>query len=206
MLRHKSGEYFSVSFQPLSPTDVTEHMSHQDGWDEQFDWMIYFQDSYVELYKLLIAGDDRIQGVIALKPKDLYVEVCLIESAPHNRGSDREFLNICMLLFAFASRRSLNFGYHGFVSFVSKQELIPHYQEIFRANLVSSKGHMVIDGTALVIEMDEQGKRTLDEIADQNGGYVVSQLPEAIEDDQLIYDWIKKRIQLLVMMMCQLFS
>ena len=56
----------------------------------------------LEIFKLTVTGDERIQGLIALQniPSDKAVYVKIAESAPHNIGITKEFKGvegICLL-------------------------------------------------------------------------------------------------------------
>ena len=44
----------------------------------------------------MITGDNLIQGLISLEaiPSQLYVEMHLIENAPHNYGEDKQYLGV----------------------------------------------------------------------------------------------------------------
>ncbi|MEF3304209.1 hypothetical protein [Paenibacillus sp. GYB003] len=146
LLLHRSGEFYPVQVVRLQPRDL-EQMKKKDGWTRGFNWGVYFQASNVEMYKLL-AGNDQIQGVIAMEAAEGFVEVHLVESAPHNRGVNREFSQVGAHLFAFACRRSIELGNEGFVVFTAKTKLIEHYRSILGAKPISSDGRMVIDDVA----------------------------------------------------------
>lgn len=78
---------YPITFLLLQPYDVEDHM--QD-WDAAFDWSIYFGQPGFEVYKMVVTGNDVIQGVIAIERKSDHVYIHLIESAPHNRY-DKQF-------------------------------------------------------------------------------------------------------------------
>lgn len=78
----KSGELYPVNFLPLHPYDLQGDMAKGE---DAFDWNIYFGFRNVELYKLVIQGNDVMQGAIALERREDHVYIHLIESAPHNR-------------------------------------------------------------------------------------------------------------------------
>lgn len=148
MLIHKSGELYPISFLRLQPRDV-DRMFKKDGWSRGFNWGSYFQYARIELYKMVIAGTDDIQGVIAIEPMEGYIEVHLIESAPHNRGMDKEFDYVGPHLFTFACRRSVELGFEGFVAMTAKTKLIEHYQRELGAEIIDYKaGRMFIPNVA----------------------------------------------------------
>lgn len=142
MLLHiRSGETYPVTFLLLQPYDVEDHM--QD-WDEAFDWSIYFGQPGIEVYKMIVTGNDDIQGAIALERKADHVYVHLIESAPGNRF-DKVFDLVGEHMIAFACKRSKDLGYDGFVAFRSKtkRSLMSFYMYNCGAQHIGG-GNMVI--------------------------------------------------------------
>ncbi|SED10304.1 hypothetical protein [Paenibacillus sp. GP183] len=142
MLLHvKSHELYPVSFLSLQPYDVKQQIHN---WDEAFDWTVYFGQPGVEVYKMLITGNDVIQGAIALERKEDHVYIHLIESAPNNRY-DKEFDLIGEHLVAFACKRSMDIGYDGLVAFRSKTRprLLAYYIRDIHAQHIGG-GHMII--------------------------------------------------------------
>ncbi len=114
LLHFRSGETYPVSFLALQPYDIEDQM--QD-WNDSFDWTVYFGHRGVEVYKMVIRGNDVIQGVIALERKEDHVWVHLIESLPDER---KEFDLIGEHLLAIACKRSMELGLDGVVAFQSK--------------------------------------------------------------------------------------
>lgn len=49
-----------VSFLALQPNDIKDQMY---DWNKTFDWKVYFDQSGVEAYKMVIRGNDVIQGL-----------------------------------------------------------------------------------------------------------------------------------------------
>lgn len=143
MLLHiRSGETYPITFLLLQPYDVEDHM--QD-WDAAFDWSIYFGQPGFEVYKMVVTGNDVIQGVIAIERKSDHVYIHLIESAPHNRY-DTQFKYVGLHLVAFACKRSVDLGHDGFVALRSKTHprLMQYYMNLVGATHISG-GNMVID-------------------------------------------------------------
>lgn len=141
MLLHvKSGELYQVDFHPLQPVDIKQGMR---GWEKSFNWSIYFGYRNVELYKLVIQGNDEIQGAIALERKADHVYVHLIEGAPHNRFH-KVFDFVGETLVAFACQRSYDFGFEGFVALDAKTHLIAYYARNMLAMHIGG-GRMIIN-------------------------------------------------------------
>ncbi|MFC5651228.1 hypothetical protein ACFPYJ_19375 [Paenibacillus solisilvae] len=143
MLLHRdSKEYYPVSFLSLQPYDVKEQM--QD-WDEAFDWTDYFGRPGVEVYKMVVSGNDEIQGAIALARKEDHVFILLLEGAPHNRFG-KTFKYVGLHLIAFACKRSMEIGHEGAVALESKTKpkLLSYYTQVVGAKHYGS-GLMVIE-------------------------------------------------------------
>jgi hypothetical protein len=107
----------------------------KNGW--LFNWRKEFNDPLREVYKLIIKGDNKIQGLICIEPKSdqSYIEMHLIETAPHNYGKSKKYLGVPGNLVAFACKRSFELGFEGFVGFIAKTQLIQHYIDILGAEV-----------------------------------------------------------------------
>lgn len=141
MLEHlRSGELYPVSFKPLRPIDIEEQLH---DWNENLNWSLYFGFSNVEVYKMVIRGDDVIQGAIALERKEDHVWIHLIESIPNER---KELDLIGEHLIAFACKRSKDFGHDGAIGFRSKtkKRLMEYYIHEVGAEHIGN-GLMLID-------------------------------------------------------------
>lgn len=119
-------------------------------------WLFNWNDTDLkdcQIFKLSVEGDERIQGLVALHimKRDRAVYVKIAESAPHNKGKDKEYAGVGGHLFAIAVQRSYELGYDGFAYFDAKNvELVKHYAETLGAVLI---GHphpyrMLIDEEA----------------------------------------------------------
>ncbi len=69
--------------------------------DWQFRWKL-LDTKGIEIYKLNVADDDRIQGLVAIQnvPSDKAVYVKIAESTPHNIGKNKEYKGVGGHLFA----------------------------------------------------------------------------------------------------------
>lgn len=131
MLLHiLSGETYPISFLPLEPYDIEDQMY---DWQENFDWSVYFGQRGTEVYKMVIRGNDVMQGAIALERKEDHIWVHLIESVPNER---KEFDLIGEHLLAFACKRSMELGFEGAIAFKSKkkQRLMLYYVNVIGAS------------------------------------------------------------------------
>lgn len=108
----------------------------RDGW--KFAWKQLFKIEGSLHHKLILShSPHEIQGLLmlTLMNKEMLV-MNNIEVAPHNYGHDGMYGNIAGLLIAFACVQSFELGkehYKGFLSFESKTDLIPYYQEKYGA-------------------------------------------------------------------------
>jgi hypothetical protein len=116
------------------------------GWS--FDWVKEAKDC--EIYKIMIQGDSKIQGLVALRddPKQMAVYARLIESAPHNRIPNKQYEGVGGHLTAIAVKRSADLGYGGYVYFDAKSELVEHYAKVLKATQIGSSARMFIDEVA----------------------------------------------------------
>ncbi|QHW33882.1 hypothetical protein GZH47_25865 [Paenibacillus rhizovicinus] len=134
LLHNASLESYPVHFAAMNPHEIQEQLN---GRDKAFDWTIYYNYPQVLVFKMMIIGNDAIQGAIALENKEDHVYVHLIESAPHNR-SDKVFEFIGEHLLAYACQLSMRFGHDGYVVLQSKSapRLLHFYTQVIGAKHV----------------------------------------------------------------------
>lgn len=137
-------------------TEVLEiHPTRKAFKDWEFDWTKPERDGYM-VRAIKVTGDDRIQGMVALKadPKNYAVVVDIVESAPFNNPhnklfKEKEYSGVGGHLFAEAVRESYKLGYDGFVFFKAKTNLIDYYEKEFKAQLINPRERiMMIDEKA----------------------------------------------------------
>ena len=115
-----------------------------------------------EIYKLNVKGTSEIQGLIAITPqeRDRAMYVNIVESAPHNKGKDKQYYGVGGHLFAIAAQRSVEKGYGGFLFLDAKNmELV--YREKLGAQWIGGphQYRMFIDERAA---LDLLNKYTLE--------------------------------------------
>jgi hypothetical protein len=76
-----------------------------------------------------------------------FVEMHLIEAAPHNFGKEKRYMGVAGNLVAFACKLSFEQRFDGYVGFTAKTELIEHYREALSAELLF-KNRMAISSFA----------------------------------------------------------
>jgi len=132
-----TGEILSTIFSIAAKNDISELTNK--GW--AFDWNANSLEK-LNIYKLLVKGDNTIQGLISTEVFRGAVYVHLLESAPHNRGDERKYEGVGGHLFAIAMRLSVALGFGGFIFFDAKNmELVKHYRDMLGANRLYSPVH-----------------------------------------------------------------
>lgn len=122
--------------------------SKKNGW--VFNWKEEFKVPSQEIYKLTIVNNPAIiQGLISLEVKPDHVYMHLIESAPFNKGKEKVYARVPGNLVAFACRLSFQRGHAGNLSFLSKTELIEHYEKSLGAFHFGGRVMIIDTNTAL---------------------------------------------------------
>jgi len=133
-------------------TDINDFKSitKKDGW--LFDWKSEFKMPDRDVYKLTIVNNQTvIQGLISLSVKTDHVYMHLIESAPFNKGKDKVYAGVPGNLVAFACKLSFQRGFEGYLSFLSKTNLINHYEKTLGATQVG--GNLMIINTVAALKL-----------------------------------------------------
>jgi hypothetical protein len=81
----------------------------------------------------IIGNPNVIQGLICIEVKSDHVYMHLVENAPFNKGKAKMYAGVAGNLVAFACRLSFQRGYEGNVSFLSKSQLVDHYEKTLGA-------------------------------------------------------------------------
>jgi len=144
-----TGDSFSTDVFLLEKTDF-KNISKTSGW--LFNWKEEFKQPDRDVYKLVISGNPNIiQGLISITERQDHVYIHIVESAPFNRGKNKVYLGVPGNLFAFACKVSFHRGFEGYVSFMSKSQLIDHYQQTLGAALIG--GHLMVINTATALKL-----------------------------------------------------
>ena len=126
-----SGDSFPTEISIVTEMDL-KLASKKNGWI--FNWRYEFKEPAREVYKLTIFNNPQIiQGLISLEVKTDHVYMHLVESAPFNKGKTKMYSGVLGNLVAFACRLSFQRGHEGHVSFLSKSQLIEHYEKTLGA-------------------------------------------------------------------------
>ena len=154
-----TGESYETDVIPFSAQDV-KRILKKYGW--RFNWKEEFKFKNRQLYKLVIKKSDVIQGLLSLQIAENYIEMHLIETAPHNYGKTKQYVGVAGNLVAFTCKLSFDLGFNGFVAFTAKTQLIEHYRNTLGAELIF-KNRMSISGDAAKKLVNSYYKRYLDE-------------------------------------------
>ena len=116
----------------------------KDGWN--FDWQQLSNEGKVFVLRTL-DSTEQIEGALCLKIVHEMLIMEALELAPHNIGQkNKRYDYVAGCLTAFACRESFKIkgDYKGFLTFVSKTNLINWYSEKYRAELAIGQ-RMFID-------------------------------------------------------------
>ena len=146
-----TGKVLQTTSSVATDSDVSN--LSKKGW--LFDWS---DESLrkANIYKLLIKGDDTIQGLVATEVIKGAVYAHIVESAPHNRGANKQYVGVGGHLFAIAIKLSVVNGFNGYIFFEAKNlELAEHYSDMIGAIRVPSRIHEyrmeVLEETAMKV-------------------------------------------------------
>ena len=137
-----TGDSFATEIKVLTRNDL-KSISKVNGW--LFNWRDEIKEPAREVYKLNITGNPKIiQGLISLEVKSDHVYIHLIESAPFNKSKTKVYSGVPGNLVAFACKLSFQRGHEGNVAFLSKTQLVEHYEK--------SLGAFHFGGRIMIIE------------------------------------------------------
>ena len=126
-----TGDSFSTDISILAANDI-KNITKKQGW--LFDWKKEFKEPARDVYKLTIVNNPAIiQGLISLEVKSDHVYMHLLENAPFNKGKVKVYSGVAGNLVAFACKLSFQRGHEGNVSFLSKSQLVEHYEKTLGA-------------------------------------------------------------------------
>jgi len=138
-----TGLIFQTILQPVTVEDL-KIVNKKNGWS--FSWKKEFKEKNRQVQKLLIVDDPKVHGLISFEPikSQQYIEMHLIENAPHNFGASKQFLGVAGNLVAFVCKTSFDLGFEGFVAFTAKTKLVSHYAETLGARILFGNNRMGI--------------------------------------------------------------
>jgi hypothetical protein len=126
-----TGDSFQTEISILQKTDL-KSVTKKNGW--LFNWSEEFKNPIRDIYKLTISGNSTIiQGLVSLEVKSDHVYMHLVENAPFNKGQNKVYVGVAGNLVAYACKLSFQRGHDGNVSFLSKSQLVEHYEKTLSA-------------------------------------------------------------------------
>lgn len=144
-----TGDSFATEVSVLTLNDLKK-VTKTQGWD--FKWKEEYKNPIKELYKLSIVSSPHvIQGLISLEIKSDHVYMHLIESAPFNKGKNKMYSGVAGNLVAFACKLSFQRGFDGNISFLSKTQLIDHYEKSLHAKHFGGRVMIIENQAALIL-------------------------------------------------------
>ena len=144
-----TGDSFATEISLLTSIDL-KLITKTRGW--LFNWKEEHKDPVKDVYKLTIVNNPMIiQGLISLEVKSDHVYMHLVESAIFNKGKTKMYAGVPGNLVAFACKLSFQRGHEGNVSFISKTQLIEHYEKTLGA--FHFGGRVMIIETAAALKL-----------------------------------------------------
>ncbi len=144
-----SGDSFDTELSLITKGDLI-YVKKGNGW--QFDWKYEFEQTERHVFKLTINGNPKvIQGLISFSDEKDHLFMHLIESAPFNKGKNKIYVGVAGNLVAFLYKESWDRKYEGFVSFISKTQLIEHYEKTLGAVHVGNHKMVIFPKEALLL-------------------------------------------------------
>jgi len=142
-----TGDSFATEISVLTIADL-KSVAKKNGWN--FNWRDEFKEPARDVYKLTIVNNQNIiQGLVSLEVKEDHVYMHLVESAPFNKGKNKIYTGVAGNLVAFACKLSFQRGHKGNVSFLSKTQLIEHYEKTLGAIHFGGRIMIIETNTAL---------------------------------------------------------
>lgn len=142
-----TGDSFATEISVITTTDL-KSVTKRNGWN--FNWRDEFKEPARDVYKLTIVNNQHIiQGLVSLEVKEDHVYMHLVESAPFNKGKNKIYTGVAGNLVAFACKLSFQRGHKGNVSFLSKTQLIEHYEKTLGATHFGGRIMIIETNTAL---------------------------------------------------------
>ncbi|CAN5391775.1 hypothetical protein BH09BAC5_BH09BAC5_25320 [soil metagenome] len=135
-----TGESFATQVLPISNNEL-KLITKKNGW--VFNWKKEFKDVRKEVYKLVTVENlSVIQGLVSFTIEKDHIFMNLIENAPFNRKPMKIYNGVAGNLVAFLCKLSFAGNGGGYVSFLSKTNLISHYQKSLGAEYEG--GHLMV--------------------------------------------------------------
>ncbi|NIG57210.1 hypothetical protein [Chitinophaga sp. Cy-1792] len=142
----KTDTRYETKILKLEEQDL-KRLQMRKGW--KFDWSIEYGYADRQVYKLVIAGKEKIiQGVVSCRPNYDHFIMHTIESAPANIGKKKKYRGVAGNLVAYVCKLSLDHGYNGVILFTPKTNLVEHYIETLNAVIFRDQKMVIFEEAA----------------------------------------------------------
>jgi hypothetical protein len=143
-----TGEVFDTNIIKIDSYDSPQL---KKGWN--FDWIKERKEH--DVYKLTTdVNPEIIQGLISIQEKQDSIFINLVESASFNIGPIKVYEGVAGNLFGFACHYAYRLGFEGIVSFLSKTNLIAHYEKALGAKRIGNSLLMKIETDDALLLID----------------------------------------------------
>ncbi len=117
----------------ILPVEKDTIPKKKEGW--LFNWSKAYRKNPNTIFMLVEEESRKLHGLVQLIQDEGMLIMELIEIAPFNFGLNKEYKNVAGCLIAFGCKESLklNTDYKGYLTFISKTELIPMYKTKYYA-------------------------------------------------------------------------
>ena len=107
----------------------------KDAWI--FDWSATLKEQNSMIYALRIIENEEVVGLLKLKNEQGMLIMDLIEISSKNIGKAKKYIDVAGILIAFACLESfkLDTNYKGYLTFVSKSNLVDFYKNKYGASV-----------------------------------------------------------------------
>ena len=139
----------------IIPMEKTSIPQKKEGWS--FNWKQLLNEEQGNVYVLrTLDSPDQIEGALLIRIEYDMLIMDALELAPRNIGHKKRYDYVAGCLIAFACRESfkLEGDYKGFLTFVSKSNLIELYSQKYGAELALGQRMFIdwINGEKLIEE------------------------------------------------------
>lgn len=134
----KTGEYVQTEVIRIKRKSFLKKYNKKNGW--YVDWASLADEN--EIYALVVEGSVDIQGLLAIAKDDdmKAVYIAWMCTSPDNNkliNDEIRYLGVGGHLFAIAARKSVEYGYDGFMyGYAANKELLEHYISVFDGEFI----------------------------------------------------------------------
>lgn len=134
----RTGELVQTEVIRVRRKSFLKKYNKKNGW--YVNWESLTDEN--EIYALVVEGSVDIQGLVAVAPNDdmQAVYISWMCTSPDNNKQitdEVRYLGVGGHLFAIAAKKSVDFGYDGYMyGFAANEELLQHYVDVFHGEVI----------------------------------------------------------------------